>query len=99
MKFAERGIVIEESTFVPLIRGLVSQNDYQGALDLINDMVLQGVQPRLRCLVRWLVVYLDDWLTDCLAHWLVLLSNRRHGLAKCTTDLLLVGRLVGRLVV
>lgn len=45
---AARGMVIEENTYVPLIRGMVSQGGWRGALDLIRDMVKQGVQPRLR---------------------------------------------------
>lgn len=42
-------MVVEENTFVPLIRGLVARGNCGGALDLIRDMVRQGVQPRLRC--------------------------------------------------
>lgn len=46
---AERGMVIEENTYVPLIRGMVSHGNCHDAFDLIKDMVNQGVQPRLRC--------------------------------------------------
>ena len=41
-------MVIEENTYVPLIRGMVRNGDCQGAFGLIKDMVNQGVQPRLR---------------------------------------------------
>ncbi|CAM9440644.1 unnamed protein product [Scytosiphon promiscuus] len=49
MEMKERGMVIEENTFVPIIRGMVSRGNYRGAFDQIKSMVNQGVQPRLRC--------------------------------------------------
>ncbi|CAM9827743.1 unnamed protein product, partial [Discosporangium mesarthrocarpum] len=45
----DRGMLIEENTYVPLIRGMVNSGDSHGALNLIRDMVLQKVEPRLRC--------------------------------------------------
>eukprot|EP00903_Cladosiphon_okamuranus_P011557 g10877.t2 len=49
VEMKRRGMVIEENTYVPLIRGMVRNGDYQGAFGLVKDMVNQGVQPRLRC--------------------------------------------------
>ncbi|CAM9144570.1 unnamed protein product [Ectocarpus sp. 12 AP-2014] len=49
VEMKERGMVIEENTYVPLIRGMVSHGNCHDAFDLIKDMVNQGVQPRLRC--------------------------------------------------
>lgn len=46
--------------YVPLIRELVAQGDCDSAFNLLEDMVKQGVQPRL----RWRSTHakMDRWM-------------------------------------